>query len=498
MKVLFIDDEKLIRRGLQATLDWKKIGFDELLEAEDGESGLEVIRQENPQLVLMDIRMDDMDGTEVARRAREAGFRGRIIIISGYSDFSYAQSAISSDVTAYLLKPVDPEELLKAVSKALSELEKEKLLTVYESQSDLQTKQNIYTGLLSGKIQYTKKLEQEYELGLEGEYFWLGCIYAKEGALNMGGYLDAFLKECQGKNRITCIEENRIFFLGTDKKETDCIQEEMEYLAKKERRQLYYLFGNPFYDIGKLSGAYRQIKELTERIFYYADKNHICRIPLKEEAVSYDIVEETARLVEEIICGRKQEIERYQEKIQEYLFYRKSEPHALGFILGNIVQEIEERVKLDYLKGKAEHTTAVSFQKEILKKGLFCEYMDFFAETIQRIYMEMEEYYRQHPAQRICSYIQENYGRPLKLEQIAEELGYNSIYLGKMFRSETGVSFNTYLEQVRLEKAKEFLKEERSIVATAEEVGYRDIDYFSKKFKKYTGVTPSEYRKNHK
>ena len=125
MKVLFIDDEPLIRKGLQAIIPWKDYGFDIFLEAEDGTEGLEIIQKENPDLIMLDIQMEKMSGLSLAKTARENDYNGRIIILSGYSDFSYAKTAISCGVTAYLLKPVDPEALTEAVEKALDELQKE-------------------------------------------------------------------------------------------------------------------------------------------------------------------------------------------------------------------------------------------------------------------------------------------------------------------------------------------------------------------------------------
>lgn len=91
--------------------------------------------------------------------------------------------------------------------------------------------------------------------------------------------------------------------------------------------------------------------------------------------------------------------------------------------------------------------------------------------------------------------IQRNYSENIKLETLASVFNYNSAYLGKMFKNTTGEYFNTYLDKVRISKAKDFLKQGMKVYQVAEKVGYTNVDYFHSKFKKYVGTSPSNYRK---
>ena len=90
--------------------------------------------------------------------------------------------------------------------------------------------------------------------------------------------------------------------------------------------------------------------------------------------------------------------------------------------------------------------------------------------------------------------IHRNYHENLKLESLAEVFNYNSAYLGKMFKNQTGEYFNTYLDKVRIEKAKQLLEEGLRVYQVTERVGYTNVDYFHSKFKRYTGTAPSAYR----
>ena len=117
MYSLFIaDDEKEIREGLKYILDWENLGFKICGEAGNGEDALNSILELQPDLVLLDIRMPRMLGIDVAKSARAAGYLGHFVILSGYSDFSYAQKVIQYGASCYLTKPVDEDELEKAVT----------------------------------------------------------------------------------------------------------------------------------------------------------------------------------------------------------------------------------------------------------------------------------------------------------------------------------------------------------------------------------------------
>lgn len=114
--LLIADDEKNIRDGLKCILDWEALGFILCGEAANGEEALSLILKNNPSLVLLDIRMPKFSGIDIIRIAREQDYNGKFIILSGYSDFSYAQAAIRYGVEYYLTKPIDEDELLDAIN----------------------------------------------------------------------------------------------------------------------------------------------------------------------------------------------------------------------------------------------------------------------------------------------------------------------------------------------------------------------------------------------
>ena len=109
--VLIADDEKNIREGIKCIIDWEALGFTVCGEAANGEEALKQINEMHPGLVLLDIKMPKLSGLEVVENAREQGYNGKFIILSGFSDFKFAQTAIRLGVDNYITKPIDEDEL---------------------------------------------------------------------------------------------------------------------------------------------------------------------------------------------------------------------------------------------------------------------------------------------------------------------------------------------------------------------------------------------------
>lgn len=116
-KVIIVEDEEIIRRGLVDTIDWSSMGCTIVGDARDGRTGLELIRRLRPHIVLTDIKMPRMDGIEMARQARAEGILEALVFLTSYSEFSYAREAVRLGAADYLLKPVDERELAKLMEK---------------------------------------------------------------------------------------------------------------------------------------------------------------------------------------------------------------------------------------------------------------------------------------------------------------------------------------------------------------------------------------------
>ncbi len=181
-KLLIADDEPWLRKRLMLTIDWEKLGISEVYEAEDGARAFALASAHEPDITITDIEMPELSGIELMKTLNESAMFPQFILISGYNEFEYARSAVRYGAVDYLLKPIEEEDLKKAVSKCVATLEKKKynqqLLDLFSSSSNL-LREKIYIDLLLGKLDFSKVSESHlHELGIVFPTSSAMCIIA--------------------------------------------------------------------------------------------------------------------------------------------------------------------------------------------------------------------------------------------------------------------------------------------------------------------------------
>lgn len=503
MKVLFIDDEPLIRKGLQVLIPWKDYGFTEFFEAEDGPEGLELIQTEHPDLVLLDIHMETMSGLAVAKQAREQEFSGRIIILSGYSDFEYAKAAIDYGVTSYLLKPVDPELLTEAVLKSLDELHKERLVSIYSDQPAHLAKSSILSGILSGTMSYSAEIESVYHLNLSSTYYRLALLSfptAPEEHMPEQSFISTLEKNYLS---FTVSGATLVLILTSQSKEQALKKELNDYFeAHPSDTSLTAIFSSQSETHSSLSSLYQEVRSLCQNIYYYKTKESnllFAETATKPASLAHDfnLITFTENLLCQVLVLQPQLVANEVLSLADYFIERKPPRDSIGFILLNCYTQIISKLFEQYPKLVFEVADKDKFTARLYADHYLCDSISYFNSQLQKAIAFIKTASQSSPCQRICQYIDENLAAPLKLETIARQFGYNSAYLGKLFAKETGRHFNVYLDERRIELAKDYLEKGISVAQTCELTGFANTDYFTKKFKKYVGQLPSEYKKSH-
>ena len=141
-RVIIVDDEPVIRRGLRETIEWDALGLEVAGEAADGKEALKLIREIRPEILITDIRMPEMDGIELIREIKKLDLNIKITILSGYSDYDYLKAAIRLGVDNYLLKPIDNDELIANLTNAVNEIEKEAAVSLQIRQGTVLLRSN--------------------------------------------------------------------------------------------------------------------------------------------------------------------------------------------------------------------------------------------------------------------------------------------------------------------------------------------------------------------
>jgi len=499
-KVVIIDDEAMIREGIRTIIDWDYYGFEIIAEAEDGYIGEEVISEYHPDLVLVDIRMPGQSGIELLKSIREKGYIGKAIILTGYAEFEYAKEAIRLEVEAYLLKPIEEDELCQMLEKAKSELDKEAETTRY-----IENSQAMRRVSLCQKLVFETLNDQERWMIQEDDFFgsqenYHIVLVSKEDGLHQK--VEKLVKEfSQNKNSAVYIPLREYYLFVIRNKTFRQLEVILNDLLIKHQRltgiECFVSVGSQVKGYMKLKRSFEDSKGLFDRRFLFRNQPIIFW-----DAYVNDTEEDTNIIIDVeyiyglIEIGNQGAMEVYFSKLEESLI---NSSLNVDKIKGTCVTGfIEIKEKLSY-----HYNRSINFipdNKVVVDQIYEFNHLSDIITYMLQIFTIISELIcdgsYENTIKRLLNYIHTNYDKNLKLEGLSRLFGYNSSYLGKLFKETMGKSFNQYLDEIRIEHAKELLEtNEYKVHQIATKVGYNNVDYFYSKFKKFVGISPNAYKK---
>lgn len=514
--LLIADDEKNIRDGLKCILDWEELGFTLCGEAANGEDALSCILKVKPSLVLLDIRMPKLTGIDIIRIAREQGYNGRFIILSGYSDFSYAQSAIRYGVEYYLTKPIDEDELLDAINTIKEDLEQEhrksdnialyrekaKNVILHELVTGIWKKDGI-TGLSSADFQSMELVFEIYQV----------VIYEKFGpASEKQSYHFADLLNItnNGNHSFEYFEEdgkNVILLKGSFTLRR--FEEFLRHYEKTEPQEgspmdsLFLAYGRPVKNLEEIYLSYEEAYTLIQRRFFCIQGQHTLGYeelpaiaPHNSQVHDDKLHEYCDALINYLQANNRKQIAATFFSLEEYLYNVDSSIASVRLFLTDLFLQLKENIHKVYNSSRVAFPSNSAIIDYIDNCHYLYEIILYISGQVKSIMDSNDSSPRDSILDDILYYIDNNYQNNIKLETIAPLFGYNSAYLGKLFTKAIGENFNSYVDHRRIEHSKKLLEQKSmKVYEVSEQVGYKNVDYFHKKFKKYVGISPAEYRK---
>lgn len=505
MKVLIIDDEPNVRAGIKLLIPWQTYQFEICGEGADGIDGLEKIKQLDPDLVLIDIRMPGLSGLEVIEQARNDGFNGKFIITTGYSDFEYAQKAIHLGVSTYLLKPIDEDELNLVVEKLrnqiLEEAERQEKLKL----SDTYIQKNLINNLLLGKeISSAEQKQYEWQKQRHVTYHIVLAVIEEES-----GRQDTIVDLIQQSFRS---QENTFYFM-LFRNQIVIILEEMkngilliekmqEKIRSRYEVEVKFAISQGVKSLEQLHDAYIEVNELLEKKFLFPQYKVLSLERIQRERTglgkeSYGNAEWLGKKLFNLLqVGDKAKIKEELCNLRTFLQQKNAHSRKIISLCSNALLKTAQLLADTYSDLIEVIPNGEVIIEQIYQSKNIDEIIGYMGEELFSILDVFSVNTPTNTMQKLIYYIDNNYGSELKLESLAELFNYNSAYLGKSFKNYTGKSFNVYLDELRINKAKELLlSEEMKVYEIAKIVGYKHIDYFHSKFKRYVGVSPLEYKK---
>lgn len=517
-KVLIVDDEIFVRKGIIGLMDWNKLQYEICGEAENGLQAVEMIELLKPDLVIADIRMPILDGLALIKEVKESGKHHPVfIIVSGYHDFSYAKQALRYLVSDYILKPVDEKELEETLRRVASTLSKKRLTTLTGEKPIIES---VIETLLNTECseEDAKQLAEALDIPVIGNYCY-ATVEVHDSQLRNGDYNHVLLSQLE--NLLSDITEKVDYHIPihTQAKNqfgliihTDKLKQALMSFTPEDALRLLQLaivkgmkvpitiyVGIEVDRLSTITNSATTAKEAIKYKFAEDGKNVIFSNEVSRTALYYFDVETSIHnnLLEQIEENKHDAYEQTINQMFHQFRTMRFAPSAVANTLTrstigviNIVRQMEG--KEEELKWLPE---MLDWQKKYSRLSELQDvFLSFVREASQYI-LDRRGEQGKGSIEKIKKYIDNHYTENINLKGIAAKFYMNSVYLGQLFRKSYGAYFNEYLLGIRVEEAKKLLRQtDLRMYEVAEKVGFQNADYFVTQFEKLEKMTPTDYR----
>ena len=490
-RVVVADDESVAVKAICRVLEKYCPQFEVVGTAGDGEEALDVIRRTLPDLVLTDIAMPLMNGLELTHQVSSEMPGVCFVIISGYQDFEYVRAAIRSGVLDYLTKPIVPSQMLSTMKNVEAKIRR----FYYERRNEILRKLCLGETVEPGEIRRYFPYREFYaallrENGLPRRY-----SPAKEPELY--GTIDE-IYSVYGRDNM-----EELFLIP---KEMLGEQSILDYMKRVERRQktegsyttlLYY--GSAFARdeiSGRLRDLYYWLNTLSTVGFSQAvnldkRKNLSGRLPAPDTTELSGLLNEMGQYAKLHRYDQLQKcitkaFAQWEQDRRPQLWVEHASRQILNFLRMQTGDE-ESLIESEY---QLEDAFYYATSMEMLHQNLHTLFFRFQEKEQEQPKADSPEFFGN-----IEKHLQEHLSEPLSLQELSELFAISQAYMSRLFRKYTGQSYNQYLTGIRMERAKQLMRENSGLFVRdiAELVGYRDQFYFSRIFHAYTGQSPADY-----
>ncbi|NLZ52512.1 MAG: response regulator [Thermoanaerobacteraceae bacterium] len=537
-KVLFVDDEALIRDAIRINMKWNELGYEFAGACKNGKDAIEFLKENYVDVIITDVCMPFVDGLELSKHVHEFYPDIKVIILSGYNEFEYAKKAVKYQVLDYVLKPVtvsELSELLISVRDILTEEKKKKeniskLKGAYIK--NLPILRNTYlnqiiNGLHKEQYEYEihKKLE-ELHYAINGDYYKIVVVMVEKAeeflqttprakkdlpSFILFNILNELLSRQENSIVFQDIHNNTIILFGYKQESEQASKINEIYNECKKIIEgsfglgITFGLGHKVTSLTHINKSYESAASVLEYRFLYGGNRifDICDFVKKDTIKNIDISKDIKRLllavkinsiedVKTILHEMMQDLRKSQMTQSKVYVYLQIILFELGSLLESLDSTEEDTTK------KQEEILQLLMKESTLEdlEKVICNYCLYIA----GIMAEQRDGFDKRQAIIAKDYIDKNYDNPdLSLQTICNDLSISMSYFSSIFKKYTGETFVEALTKKRMQKAMEILTNTSlRVYEIAEKVGYNDPHYFTTIFKKYSGMTPKEFSRKGK
>lgn len=531
MDVILVDDELLMRIGLKSMINWEEYGFQVVGEAANGKEALDIARRHPPDLIITDIKMPVMDGLELIREASKLLGPCQYVILSCLDEFQFAKEALKLGAADYLIKSdIKPQQLLEVLDSvkrkvtAASQRSEDEMLKINYKDSISYLKETLFKELFSGFLNEDEAIRRSEALHIMLEQGPMILVklrvdrfedirqkYIEQDEKLFRYSIMNIMEEIIPRKwrkeiiALNSAEYALVVNVNDDAAEPGHFNKELDKLlakiqaAMKDFLNLSLSIGvsGPIPGYNGLKKAYGEADEALQQLFFLSE----CQIRYYDRALRF---------------GRSREDHYSLSRDDEQNFLKLVENDGEGAesYLELLKQRLvrndisEQGVRTTYLRLLSLITSCFPGTPELWNEGrslyeqfLIEERLEGLHRLLLRVLEQCLEYNDsqgerpQSYAEQACTIIQSQFAEDISLQTVAMQINVNPSYLSRIFKQEMGENFVTYLTRVRIKKAQHYLRDRNfKVYEVADKVGYPNTAYFSKIFKKMTGMSPEEYR----
>ncbi|MDO4616861.1 MAG: response regulator [Lachnospiraceae bacterium] len=525
IKILIADDDTMVRIGLKSIINWDENGFVLVGEASDGASALELAQKTDPDIIITDMKMPRMDGLELMKALKENRSRAEIIVLSSYDEFSLVKQAMKLGARDYLLKlNLDPKEFVQSIQSVAERIEESCMRTdTSDSEHNLSLLRKDFLWQIISNV-FMEDNQRERSVADLDIHLSQRPVYA--AILKIGElfrFEEASSEEIQtlrfsvmniAEEIISDIAEGycvpgktgEFFILFSCRETMDKIKKECFRLRRMLEEYLNLsstiLLGYSTKD--GIQGIQESVIRANEVLGYRFYLDHEGVLSWKEDIHktrqdTYDLADIKNALHDILIFGSPDELDSILQQLEQdidRLRLSKSVIQSIAIEIFYVVQ--------DYFAGNMlpiESSLPNSFRSyeqllhmESLKA--FYNWIHLLQEDLKQFMKREEEKGYSQIIGKVMNWIALNYRESASLQEAAYAAGFNPSYLSSLLKKHTGKSYTEQLTTYRIEQAKEILlSTDLKIYQVGEMVGYDDKYYFNRIFKRETGMTPGEFKK---
>lgn len=529
-KLLIVEDEHIVRLALRSLIDWTGNGIEIVAESVNGLEAVEVLKMEDIDLVITDINMPVMNGLELIQTIDQMGLNPSIIVLSAYNDYHYVRDAFKLGVKDYILKSeMDPNHVLELVKRTLSTRVKHALTAGNKHMDPSADKDNylILKSMASGVDSIEKiTVENVYKaLGFKGDYDCCVVLvdefaktqarYGKKDLGTFSKHVTESINYQLAKERlakVVCIEANvyMVLYCGLGASEA-ANRHKLELVLRNIQKSLEVYLDitvsigvvNHCHSLFKLNDYYKEAVELANLRYIYGKGRIIYQktAHLIKQIDSERILGQEVALIDAIKAldpnGVDLELDHLLNRIAS--FKSESEKQLTGFYLELVLviilkcSEIDPEIQCIFDQNENFYEKIKHFETKEEVHG----WIKAFVRNILVFFSKKNQHNESNQIKKAKKYIMKHYMENIGLSCVAEEVELSECYLSKLFVMETGETFIHFLTRYRIDKACEMLRSSNlKIYEVAKNIGYENVEHFSRVFKKAMGLSPIEYKKH--